>query len=300
MIDDVENLQGADINISYDPAKVSYVSHANGDILPLEFPDPPLCEEGLCNFIAVRTGASFSGSGTILTITWEAEADGTSPIDILNSTLMSDPDGSPVQFSLQDGSVVVGTPSPTGSITAHVFHDDNSNGVADPGEPGLPGWTVTLYDDLDCIGPQITSDETDENGDVVFTNLTASSYSVGQTPQDGHVITTPTCVDVFLTGGEEAMVSFGNAEQESVVVPLLPMWNVAEWQAPLCLPIDEAVANLTDEGVLNVVALFVAQTQSWLLFDPAVPPAINTLEELCHEDIVWLNVDEAIDWVQGP
>ncbi len=37
MIDDVEGLQGADIDISYDPDKVSYVSHANGDVLPSDF-----------------------------------------------------------------------------------------------------------------------------------------------------------------------------------------------------------------------------------------------------------------------
>jgi hypothetical protein len=67
---------------------------------------------------------------------------------------------------------------------------------------------------------------------------------------------------------------------------------------PYCAPVRAAAGNLIEDGVLNVLALFINQQQSWLLFDPESPDAVNTLDELCTDDIVWLNVAAGGQWLQ--
>ena len=85
------------------------------------------------------------------------------------------------------------TPLPTGSIGDFVWNDTNGDGVQDPGETGIPGITVTLYD---SNGDVIATTTTDQNGNYVFDNLPAGDYTVvvGSGP-DGTNPSTPTSVD---------------------------------------------------------------------------------------------------------
>ena len=56
------------------------------------------------------------------------------------------------------------------------YIDSNNNGIRDPGEPGIPGVTVTL---TGLNGGTVT---TDANGNYVFINLTAgSNYTITET-----------------------------------------------------------------------------------------------------------------------
>jgi hypothetical protein len=62
------------------------------------------------------------------------------------------------------------------SLSGHVWHDANNDGVRDPGEDPIPGTTITLDGPG---GPQTTT--TDAAGFYEFTNLTAGTYTVTET-----------------------------------------------------------------------------------------------------------------------
>ncbi len=63
----------------------------------------------------------------------------------------------------------------TGTIGDFVFSDNNGNGVADPGEPGLPNLNLVLRD---TNGNVITTTQTDENGIYRFIDVPAGNYTV--------------------------------------------------------------------------------------------------------------------------
>lgn len=75
-----------------------------------------------------------------------------------------------------------GTPS---DVTGNVFNDLNQNGVQDAGEPGLAGWEVRLVD-----GTTSVSTTTDANGDYVFVDAGAGSFTTELTLQPGYVAST--------------------------------------------------------------------------------------------------------------
>jgi len=67
--------------------------------------------------------------------------------------------------------------SPTGSIIGTKYWDQNLNGKRDPGEPGLPNWTIRLGS-----GASAT---TDALGNYYFSNLAPGTYEVGEVQQRG-------------------------------------------------------------------------------------------------------------------
>jgi hypothetical protein len=76
---------------------------------------------------------------------------------------------------------------PLGSLGDRVWHDLNSDGVQDANEPGLPGWTVTLFDV--ATGNQLGQQVTGDNGLYLFSDLDAGNYRVTVTPQPNWVQT---------------------------------------------------------------------------------------------------------------
>lgn len=60
-----------------------------------------------------------------------------------------------------------------GTIAGTKFRDDNGNCVHDPGEPGIPGWTIRLDP-----GAQFTT--TDNNGEYFFSFLEPNTYTVSE------------------------------------------------------------------------------------------------------------------------
>jgi hypothetical protein len=76
-IANVTDLQGADITINYDSTKMTFQSFSVGSALvgtvsPFTFSSGS-CSAGTCQFIILRLGDAFNGSGTLFTITWLAE-----------------------------------------------------------------------------------------------------------------------------------------------------------------------------------------------------------------------------------
>lgn len=70
------------------------------------------------------------------------------------------------------------------SLGDFVWNDTNQNGVQDPGEVGISGITVTLYDNL---GNPIASTVTDATGHYFFSDLDPATYSVGFSQPIGYV-----------------------------------------------------------------------------------------------------------------
>jgi hypothetical protein len=72
-------------------------------------------------------------------------------------------------------------------ISGTVFNDLNGNGVQDPGEPGLQGWTVDLI-----RGSNTVTRKTGLNGDFTFVGVGPGSYTIQLDrvePQSGYVQT---------------------------------------------------------------------------------------------------------------
>ena len=77
-------------------------------------------------------------------------------------------------------------------IRGRAFVDRNSNGTADAGEPGIPGWT--LYLDLDDDGQHDPAEPirtTDANGEYAFEDLIANTYHIAQLTQNSWLQTSP-------------------------------------------------------------------------------------------------------------
>ena len=80
----------------------------------------------------------------------------------------------------------------TGSISGMKYGDLNANGVKDPGEPGLAGWTIFLDTDLDGqFDPGETSTLTQADGSYLFSDLAPGPYAVAEVPRSGWQQTFP-------------------------------------------------------------------------------------------------------------
>ncbi len=80
-----------------------------------------------------------------------------------------------------------GASSRLASITGTVRYDLDADGVHDPGEPGLAGWTVYIDDNRnDRLDPGEQSVTTGANGSYAFTGLEAGSYAVRQRVPEDH------------------------------------------------------------------------------------------------------------------
>jgi hypothetical protein len=80
----------------------------------------------------------------------------------------------------------LGLVSPTNRVGDHVWFDDNSNGVQDAGEPGVPDLPVYLQDGT---GKPVAESKTDKDGKYLFTDLPDGEYQVcfNADPQTGLV-----------------------------------------------------------------------------------------------------------------
>lgn len=79
-----------------------------------------------------------------------------------------------------DPEIIYSPTIPTASISGHVFHDQNNNGVRDYGEPGIADVQVVL----NGAGSGIAI--TDKDGYYEFTGLRQGQYRVTETQPEGH------------------------------------------------------------------------------------------------------------------
>ncbi|MFZ2411900.1 MAG: SdrD B-like domain-containing protein [Candidatus Methanoperedens sp.] len=109
-----------------------------------------------------------------------------------------------------------------GSISGVVFNDANQNGVMDAGEPGLPGWAITI---TGLVTSYTTSATTDASGYYTFPDLAPDLYVVAEALQPGWTLTAPLTgtygVDLLFTDPTRTVtdLNFGNTESISPPSP---------------------------------------------------------------------------------
>jgi len=94
-------------------------------------------------------------------------------------------------FSLSDGEInttvdagMVPPPEPQdAAIGDFVWHDENGDGIQDPGEPGVPGVEVRLWA---CAGDVMDTTWTDMNGLYGFADVPADTYMIQFVLPDGY------------------------------------------------------------------------------------------------------------------
>jgi hypothetical protein len=97
----------------------------------------------------------------------------------------------------------------TGSIIGMKFWDQNCNGKHDPGEPGLPGWTIKLSSGQQTV--------TDALGNYYFMNVAPGTYVVYEVNQPGWTQSTPANLTYTLTlaaGQVIPNIEFGNCKNQ--------------------------------------------------------------------------------------
>ena len=97
------------------------------------------------------------------------------------------------------------------SISGETFNDLNGNGNLDPGEPGLTGWTVDLYDANNNL---VATTVTDVNGDYSFTNIGPGTYTVQEELQTGWIQTAPASLGTYYPARKFRMLLHTNPTRE--------------------------------------------------------------------------------------
>jgi hypothetical protein len=88
---------------------------------------------------------------------------------------------------------------PENCIKGKKCNDLNGNGVCDDGEPGIPGWKITLYKNY-CRGwYKVGETTTDENGNYKFCNICGGDYKIVEEDRDGWTHTGPVSGILYVT-----------------------------------------------------------------------------------------------------
>ncbi len=99
-----------------------------------------------------------------------------------------------------------------GNISGHKYEDLDGDGALDPGEPGVPGWEVTLT--TPC-GLSVTT-LTDNNGYYRFCNLACGDYQVTEGKRNGWYPTSDSEAGVHLDSGSSAVIDFLNSRKGKI------------------------------------------------------------------------------------
>ncbi len=109
----------------------------------------------------------------------------------------------------------------TGSIHGQKFEDIDGDGIRDPGEPGLDGWTIELVNAAtgQVVDTQVTMTMNGEPGWYWFDDVAAGDYIVREVLQPGWVATLPASGEqpVTVSAGEIIDgIDFGNTVPGSI------------------------------------------------------------------------------------
>ena len=139
------------------------------------------------------------------------------------------------------------------SVGSFVWHDINGDGQQSPGEPGIPGVHVVLYDPLSNVVAQTS---TGVNGQYLFTDVLPGDYYIRFNPPSNFELT-------FINIGDDNLDSDAgtfNGPATTNIFTLLPGENNNSIDAGLykCVPIGDLVwydsnkndiFNITENGI---------------------------------------------------
>jgi hypothetical protein len=137
-IQDVSNLGSYEWMLSYDEDLLDFVGVVDGPFLSSTDRavscQPPILDVGSVRFGCNTTGAEPpgpDGAGVLSTVTFSAQAEGTSPLDLVWVQL-SDPLANDIFTSIEDGQVILVAPSPTSTGFSSGFRDGAAPGQQAP------------------------------------------------------------------------------------------------------------------------------------------------------------------------
>ncbi len=94
----------------------------------------------------------------------------------------------------------------TGAIVGLVWHDLNSNGLREAGEPPLAGVLLSL---AQSNGTVVATALSGEDGRYRLANLDPGLYQLVATPPTGYQLTTPGLFNVYVSAGNVLTIDFG-------------------------------------------------------------------------------------------
>jgi hypothetical protein len=103
------------------------------------------------------------------------------------------------------------TPTPVpGNISGHIWNDLNGNGSLDPGEPGLAGATLRLYEyQHPAPEPPVRPDVvTGSDGAFALSDLPSAMYSLVELNPSGYTSTSPDVLTVLVVSGATTQADF--------------------------------------------------------------------------------------------
>lgn len=121
--------------------------------------------------------------------------------------------------NLSAGASVVFGNTDLRAIVVLKFNDLNGNGVRDPGEPGVPNWTFSLFEWSGGVYKQRFTGVTGDDGTKGFVGLGTARYAVIEGGLTGWVTSTvATQYFTFTTGVYTAALTFSNLQPASITV----------------------------------------------------------------------------------
>lgn len=214
-----------------------------------------------------ESDSQYDGSGSP---PWRAATNGISSITVSLPGLVIP--GDPIAVTVEAGQTLLGLGQET-TVSATVIDDA---GVA------VPGVSVQFREELASAA---LADETAETGADGVASTTFTADAVGEVTvtvtvvqiDAGQTVETGIAGSVLLTVQEEPVIL--NRTQT-----LLPGWNLVGWGGPETHVTD---ATATIVGSLGGFFTWDAAAGSFLTFNPALPPALNTLTQVPSGAGVW-------------
>jgi methionine-rich copper-binding protein CopC len=167
------------------------------------------------------------------------------------------------------------------SYTGTVYDDLSGNGVHDPGDPGLQGWTVNL---LDINGNIVATTTSDVNGNYQFANIGFGTWTIEEVNQNGWFQTQPvnppgTYTFTATSGASQTGLDFGNFALVNVTGNVYNDQNGNGHRDPGEPGLQGWTVNLTDPAG-NTVASTTSDANGNYQFDNLFPGTFTVSEIL--------------------
>jgi len=133
-----------------------------------------------------------------------------------------------LEFCEADRELILTITTECAELGNKVWIDDNANGIQDPGEQGLPGTIVELFDISISSATPIATMMTDSIGCYLFTGLSAGDYFVKFTYPTGY---SSTVSNNGMSDADDSDVDNSNGDFTTGTIPLLTGQSDLSWDA---------------------------------------------------------------------